>query len=803
MMGLFSGVFWGSLGVLIYIFIGYPLLLMILSAAMPAKTVKKRPIRPRAALIVSCYNEEAVIREKLENSLALEYPKGMLEIYVVSDASSDATDDIVREYAGQVTLLRQEERWGKTAGLNRAVQAVESEILIFSDANAMYRKDAIIKLVESFADETVGYVVGHARYSDGFTSASAINENAYWSYEGFIKKRESRLHSVVGGDGAIYAIRRELYTPLLATDINDFVNPLQIISQGYRGIYEPDAICIEETAGSFRKEITRKKRIVTRSMMGLLRVRCVLNPFVSGLFSWQVFSHKLLRWLTPVFFYAFIASGMVLGGVVGGYYRGVSLGVSLFLILASVGYLLSNKRQNPLIASLPYYFMAMNGASFLAIIEAMRGRVPAIWSTPREKERVEVLKINRALFLIFGTLLFFWYILGQSLGMAHFVELSLFWLMVGLIVYGYIGYPLVLSLLAKRFPQGVAQKEITPRVALLICAFNEEAVIEEKILNSLGIDYPRDRLTIIIASDGSTDKTNEIVEKYAAHEPRLLFYPYPERRGKIGTINRTVPKIEDEIIVFSDANTMMMEGAMKKLVRKFYDPSVGGVSADVILVNNETHFGEGESTYYQYERWIQKNESLTGSIVGADGGMYAIRRELFGAPSSNVILDDLVISMNVVRKGYRLVYEAAALAYEVNVNSSQSEFLRRSRVVAGGVQVLKQREGVPGKGQKTMLFKYLSHKVLRWILPVCLVTIFLLNSRIVAMVDTPIYDLSLALQVLFYLLALMGPLLAGTMKSKIFEIPYYFCLSNSAALYGLYKGLFDKQSVKWRKLSRR
>jgi len=792
--------FWFSFGMLCYIFVGYPVVLLALCAVVPAKKVKKEPIRPRVSLIISCYNEAQIIEEKINNSLALDYPKDILQIVVVSDASSDSTDDIVTRYAEDgVILLRQEERLGKTTGLNSAVEMVDSDVIVFSDANAMYQEDAISKLVENFADETVGYVVGYAKYTDGSISSSAKNETAYWNYEGFVKKWESRLHSVVGGDGAIYAIRRGLYTPLLATDINDFVNPLQIICKGYRGIYEPGAVCFEETAGSFLKEINRKKRIVNRSFAGLLRVRAVMNPFVTGLFSWQVISHKLLRWFTPLFLFAWIGSCIVLGAFGSAVvYQVASLCLSLFLIFASVGSLFSESKQIPLIVSLPYYFMAMNSASFSGVVETMRGRVAVTWSTPREHgEEAGRVKMKWLILLLMGLLMFLWASIGNLFHKALFLELTLFWLMAGLIVYGYIGYPLVIATFAKLFKEPVLQKEITPSVDLLICAYNEEEVIEEKILNCIEIDYPADKLRIIIASDGSEDKTNQIVEKYAAQHPQLVFYPYPKRCGKIGVINKTVHQLVNEIVVFSDANTMYKPDAIKKLVRKFHDPSVGGVSADVILVNDETQFGEGESAYYRYERWVQRNESFTGSIVGADGGMYAIRRELFLPPSSNVILDDLVISLNVVRQGYRLVYEKSALAYELNVNSSKSEFLRRSRVIAGGVQVLKQREGIPLLSQTVMVFKYLSHKVLRWILPLCLVAILLLNIRIVVGGNNPLYGATLAVQIMFYVSALMGHLYKSKGESKVLELPYYFCLSNSAALYGLYKGVFNKQSVTW------
>lgn len=197
-----------------YVYAGYPCALWLLTLGRTGATHRVWDTRPNVALIISCYNEAAVIREKLENALELEYPRDKLSIVVVSDGSDDGTDDIVREYAlVGVKLIRQEGRLGKTMGLNLAMEKLSSDVTVFSDANALYAPDAISKLVRNFADEQVGYVVGAALYTDKDAGASAHNENLYWRYELAIKAMESRLHSVVGGDGAIYAIRSHLWQP--------------------------------------------------------------------------------------------------------------------------------------------------------------------------------------------------------------------------------------------------------------------------------------------------------------------------------------------------------------------------------------------------------------------------------------------------------------------------------------------------------------------------------------------------------------------------------------------------------------
>lgn len=373
----------------VYVYAGYPLALWLLTLGRDRVTHRIEETRPTVALIISCYNEAAVIREKLENALALDYPGDKLTILVVSDGSDDGTDDIVREYSGRgVKLVRQEGRLGKTLGLNLAMEQVDADITVFSDANAMYSPSAIRMLVRNFADEHVGYVVGAALYTDGDTGASAKNENLYWRYELAIKSMESRLHSVVGGDGAIYAIRTRLWEPLDQKDINDFVNPLQIIAKGYRGVFEPAATCFEETAGDFSREIARKERIVNRSIRGLMRVKGTMNPSKVGMFAWQVISHKLLRWLIPLFL-AIASVGSAMLAVQGyGFFQLVTFGALAILLLAWLGHRTGDKNALPEWVSVPYYFVMVNLYSLRGIVRALRGETQVTWSSARpEREQ--------------------------------------------------------------------------------------------------------------------------------------------------------------------------------------------------------------------------------------------------------------------------------------------------------------------------------------------------------------------------------------------------------------------------------
>lgn len=796
-----------SVAVVIYVYFGYPLLLYCLQYIFPGKKIQtNREFRPFVTLIISCFNEEEIIEEKLNNCLALEYPYDLLEIIVVSDASTDRTDAIVKSFPDErVRLIRQDERLGKTSGLNLAVSKAHGEILVFSDANAMYEPDALIQMVIYFADKTVGYVVGEARYKDPETTAAGTSEGVYWHYEIKLKTMESKLHSIVGGDGAIYAIRKELYKQLRTTDINDFVNPLQIIAMGFRGIYAPKAICWEDASGVFGKEFNRKVRIVNRAFSGLFRVKEVLNPFRTGIFSFEIISHKLLRWLVPFFLISFLGASFVLSsrGIIAFQY--INLFMLLFCWLAYIGYLFAESNRTLPVFHYPYYFILVNLASLIGVIRSLCGHVQATWSPSRIAEgNMNKLRLSNVAIHIFAACSFIFtisYITNPT--NAPYWQVECFWLVLLVILcYVYFGYPLVLALLGKIRPRPIKRDDnYTPEVALLICAYNEQEVIEEKIKNCFDLDYPDGKIKFIIASDGSEDGTREIVNRYI--KDGIIFYDYPERKGKIGAILATVPKIDSEIILFSDANTMYHPGAVRSLMRNFADPSVGGVSADVILTNDTTAYSEPESLYYKYERWIQEAESRIGSIIGADGGMYAIRRKLFKAPSSNTILDDFVISMNVALQGFRLVYEGEARGYEKNVNSCYVEFLKKSRVVAGAVQAIRQNEGIPDPGKGLLFFCYFSHKFLRWHVPVLMITFLPLSTYIFWVTDNFFPGLILAGQLLFYFFAVLGGITSGRIKLPILYIPFYFFLVNGAALYGLYKGWRNRQPTKWQVFSRK
>ena len=433
-----------SLGLLVYVYVGYPVLLRLLVWVRGEKRFAAADITPRVSLVISAYNEAPVIRAKLANALSQDYPRDLLQIVVVSDASDDGTDEIVREHARDgVVLRRQDERRGKTAGLNAVVPHLTGDIVIFSDANAMYEPDAVRRLVRGFADAAVGAVVGEARYLKGSRTAAGVGERAYWGYEIRLKRCETSLGSMVGGDGAIYGIRRALWKTLPENAINDFLNPLQIVAAGWRVVYEPHAVCYEEAAGDVRREWKRRVRIVGRSWRAIFQVPQLLNPLRYGLFTFCLVSHKVLRWLSALF---------IAGAIVGA--AGVAaLRPELGIAAAVVGVLLlvaalipAGRRAVGFVA----YFIAINAASLVGVWRGTFGRVSGIWTTPRAEERSAGMLVYPGPVVLGGMALAVIAALAVVLGpWGTAAERAVFFVSAGVIAYVYVAYPLLLAVVGK------------------------------------------------------------------------------------------------------------------------------------------------------------------------------------------------------------------------------------------------------------------------------------------------------------------------------------------------------------------
>lgn len=367
----------------LYIYLGYPVLMFLLSRLFP-QPVRKTGIEPRVSLIIAAHNEQQHITDKLNNALALDYPPDKLEIIVASDCSTDQTDDIVRRFADRrVKLYAQADRQGKTRAQHRAASISTGDILIFSDATTQYQPGVIRTIVRGFADPTVGCVAGQLVYVDGNSSSVGNGCRSYWGYEKFIKDCESRLGSLIGVSGCLYAVRRSCQARMASDMIDDFVIATEIRLQGLRTIYEPEAICTESTNQRTRDEFRMRVRVIEQTMNALHRYRAVLNPRRYGMYAFQLICHKLLRYSLPLWLgVAFVASWFADTGA--GLFHLLFVGQMIFYLLALVGWVAERCNIRLGLLSVPWYFMLFNAASVVALLKFLRGETHVVWEPVRE-----------------------------------------------------------------------------------------------------------------------------------------------------------------------------------------------------------------------------------------------------------------------------------------------------------------------------------------------------------------------------------------------------------------------------------
>jgi cellulose synthase/poly-beta-1,6-N-acetylglucosamine synthase-like glycosyltransferase len=378
-------VFWSSLALVVYIYLGYPLLIKFLAASRMA--IRKDASEfPLVSILIAAFNEEACIEATLQNKIALDYPRDKLEIIVVSDESEDGTDQIVENFATQtdvpVRLVRQVPRSGKTSGLNLIAPEASGEIIVFSDANSIYAVDALKRLAANFADPTVGYVTGKMVYVNPEGSLVGDGCSSYMKYENWMREQESKIGSVVGVDGGIDAMRQSLYEKLNADQLPDFVQPLKVVEKGFRVVYEPEALLKEEALDDSNREYAMRVRVSLRAMWALHDMRALFNPFRYGVFSLQLFSHKLLRYLAFVPLCAVLVTNTFLVND-GNIYTALLCGQIAFYLLAWIGKLNLGKKNSPVYLSLPYYFSLLNVACMHATWRYLKGEKQVIWK-PRE-----------------------------------------------------------------------------------------------------------------------------------------------------------------------------------------------------------------------------------------------------------------------------------------------------------------------------------------------------------------------------------------------------------------------------------
>lgn len=380
----FEIIFWIAVAAVAYTYAGYPLLLMLISR-FRSKPVERRDIEPSVTVIIAAYNEERDLAQKLENTLALDYPKSKLEIIVTSDCSTDRTDEIVRSFEPRgVRLHRQAERLGKTAAQNAAVEKAGGEILLFSDATTHYRPDVLRAMLPSFADQSVGCVTGNLVYSHDADSSVSHGTRSYWDYEFLLRKHESAITSMIGVCGCMYAVRKSAYIPLYDEACSDFIVATVMVRQGLRAVYEPKAVCVEEPNAKANKELAVRVRIITQTLADLWRNRDVLNPFRRGFYAVQLLSHKVMRYLVPLFLIAlFITSGIL--AFTNLFYAAIFGAQVGFYLAAAVSALMVRLGVNSRLLALPHYFVIANLACLLALFKLVRGERYIKWEPVRER----------------------------------------------------------------------------------------------------------------------------------------------------------------------------------------------------------------------------------------------------------------------------------------------------------------------------------------------------------------------------------------------------------------------------------
>ncbi len=369
-----AGVFWASLTLLVYVHFGYPLLLLLLGRLAPrplqAGTVEEPP---RVDFLIGAYNEEAVIRQKIENSLALDYPAGCLRITVASDASTDGTDAVVREFMSRgVVLRRAPQRRGKAANFREIVPTLTGDIVLFSDAGSLYHPDTLQRLVRHFADREVGLVGGRIHYVNPGATSVSRGEGLYWRYEVFLRTAESLIGSAMVVSGAVYAMRRHLYRAVPDNLPDDFMSPLNVLDQRHRVLYDAGTRIQERMATSARAEWATKVRIIRRNFAALRSMRHLLNPFRDPLVALQLLSHRLLRWFVMPLAGLLLLSSAVLADE-NPFFAGVLVAQGAFYALALTGYLMDLAGRQFRLFFLPYYFVLVNLAASWGVARALAG----------------------------------------------------------------------------------------------------------------------------------------------------------------------------------------------------------------------------------------------------------------------------------------------------------------------------------------------------------------------------------------------------------------------------------------------
>lgn len=375
-------IFWVCGSLFAYVYVGYPLLVFLVSKLFP-RQVRRDKLEPKVTVLITAFNEEAAIRQKIENTLAINYPADKLEIMVASDGSTDRTDEIVGEFASRgVRLFRQEGRVGKTTTQNNAVLKAIGDIVLFSDATTEYGKDVLTHVLPPFADESVGCVAGRLVYLDDEGTNVGKGAQNYWSYETFLKTAESSACSMIGASGCLYAVRREAYEPMYAEACSDFLICTMLYRKNLRSVFAPDAVCYEHTNRHAGDELRMRVRVISQTFTDLWRNRDMLNPFRSGFYAIELISHKLLRYAVPLILMTWLIVNILLAAV-SPFYLATLVLQSSFYVLAFAGWLVERSGRPLGFLAMPLYFTLANFASAVGFYKFLRGESYARWEPIR------------------------------------------------------------------------------------------------------------------------------------------------------------------------------------------------------------------------------------------------------------------------------------------------------------------------------------------------------------------------------------------------------------------------------------
>lgn len=396
MCGFWLFLFWLSISIVGYTYVGYAVVLWLMvkiKETARGKHVPPETDYPTVTLLIAAYNEKDYVEAKVQNSLALEYPKDKLKLVWVTDGSDDGTPDLLRRYPdAMLTVLHQPERAGKIAAMNRAVQLLDTSIVIFSDANTMLGKESVKRIVHLFADEKVGCVSGEKRIiGNQKDMAAGAGEGIYWKYESFLKRYDARLYSVVGAAGELFAVRREYFTEVEKdTLLDDFVISLRIAMQGYITQYDPEAYACENPSANVEEELKRKVRIAAGGFQSMVRLAPLLNIFRYGMLSFQYISHRVLRWtLAPLSLMILLIGNSVLAfreGLFSEHFFVIVFWLQIcFYVMALLGWFLQNRQIKLKVLFVPYYFFIMNYAVYLGFFRYLRKAQDVKWERAKRK----------------------------------------------------------------------------------------------------------------------------------------------------------------------------------------------------------------------------------------------------------------------------------------------------------------------------------------------------------------------------------------------------------------------------------